>query len=427
MKRFALLLLLFFVGPLAFEGDAQCPYNCIPPVWNKYGPLPLGPSTVSIMRADSPVSISDAEKNAIERGITAWNGALAAGGSSYGVSVNDSSAPIQIYIVPHSTHSDDYSTWKGANSQTTDGKIRVDLNEQILSGGLVQQENGSGYNVDAGVWSTTAHELGEVAGLGDLEQGGYCSSHSVMGFFQPLALPDRIGDGDGCVMAQLYASYLNPPDPCFECVRPAYMWSDCNPYYEEDGELWFDQDCLCCKHISTPLLVNLSGPVSFSSAERRVRFDVMATGQPRLLPWPKGQNGWLVRDVNRNGIIDDGRELFGNATRLQSGGSARNGFAALQDLDSDKNMIFDSRDASFAEVRVWLDENGDGVSQPLELHTLSSLGILAIELDYHQSHRQVAGAVLRLMAPVHFSDRGTRFIFDVYFGARQQPGCRIDR
>jgi hypothetical protein len=104
----------------------------------------------------------------------------------------------------------------------------------------------------------------------------------------------------------------------------------------------------------------------------------------------------------------------------RSGGIAPNGFAALRDLDLDNNMVFDRRDPAFAEVQLWLDENGDGVSQPNELHSLSSLGIVSLDLDYRTSHRQVDGAVLRLRAPVHFSSGQSRNVFDVYFGRPAQ-------
>jgi hypothetical protein len=49
--------------------------------------------------------------------------------------------------------------------------------------------------------------------------------------------------------------------------------------------------------------------------------------------------------------------------------------------------VVDAQDAVFASLRLWQDTNHDGVSQPGELHTLQSLDVARLHLDYKESKR----------------------------------------
>lgn len=51
----------------------------------------------------------------------------------------------------------------------------------------------------------------------------------------------------------------------------------------------------------------------------------------------------LVRDLNGNGLIDNGTELFGNSTILSNNETAANGFEALKELDSNGDGIFQTK------------------------------------------------------------------------------------
>ena len=101
--------------------------------------------------------------------------------------------------------------------------------------------------------------------------------------------------------------------------------------------------------------------------------------------WVSADDGFLVRDVNGNGTIDSGRELFGDNTIKSNGQLATDGFDALADLDSISNGgnadgRISNADAQFANLRVWRDLNQDGISQSNELFTLSSQNIASINV-----------------------------------------------
>ena len=128
-----------------------------------------------------------------------------------------------------------------------------------------------------------------------------------------------------------------------------------------------------------PLMLDLDGDgLELSRAGAQILFDHNADGIRTGTGWIGADDGILVRDLNGNGTIDSGRELFGTETIKSNGKKATSGFDALADLDSNKDGQFTSADAAWNQVKVWRDLNQDGITDAGELFSLDDLGISRI-------------------------------------------------
>ncbi|WP_190274105.1 beta strand repeat-containing protein [Gallionella capsiferriformans] len=127
-----------------------------------------------------------------------------------------------------------------------------------------------------------------------------------------------------------------------------------------------------------PLVLDLDGDgieTVAASGSSGAMFDQNGDGIRTATGWVNRDDGLLVRDIDGNGTIDNGTELFGDSTALGAGGKAANGFAALADMDSNGDGIVDAADANFAQLQVWRDLNQNGISEAGELFSLGQTGI----------------------------------------------------
>jgi Ca2+-binding RTX toxin-like protein len=132
-----------------------------------------------------------------------------------------------------------------------------------------------------------------------------------------------------------------------------------------------------------PLVLDLDGngiQTSGINTASPILFDHNADGVKTATGWVSANDGLLVWDRNGNGMIDNGRELFGDSTIKSDGTLATSGFNALADLDANHDGIVNSQDVNFANLKVWRDLNQDGISQSNELFTLDTYQITGINL-----------------------------------------------
>jgi len=130
--------------------------------------------------------------------------------------------------------------------------------------------------------------------------------------------------------------------------------------------------------VGSPLVLDLDGN-GVRLTDERVRFDLAATGEMARIPALQGQDAFLALDLDGNGRIDSGVELFGNAT---SCGARRcsDGIEALEQHDANHDGAINAADAVYSELRIWRDDNRNGSCEAGELTSLAEAGIRSISL-----------------------------------------------
>jgi Ca2+-binding RTX toxin-like protein len=166
-----------------------------------------------------------------------------------------------------------------------------------------------------------------------------------------------------------------------------------------------------------PLILDLDGNgVTTTNLTDGVYFDHDGNGFAAKTAWVGSGDGILVFDRNNDTSISDGSELFGNYTLLSNGQYAVNGFEALKEFDVNNDGVIDENDEIYHQLRVWVDKNGDGVTDQGELLTLKDAGVASINTGYVNSNFVDSnGNAHRQQGSFTKTDGTTADIHDVWF------------
>lgn len=177
-----------------------------------------------------------------------------------------------------------------------------------------------------------------------------------------------------------------------------------------------------------PLIIDLDGNrnVVRELFDSTAYFDLDNDGFRERVAWSLANDGFLVRDLNGNGLIDNGTEMFGSGRAEQDGGSVQlrgtAGFAELATLDSNRDGLISADDTGFASLRVWVDANGDAVTDAGELKTLAELGLVSISLKTRASDDLDCGCdgtEITHASSAWFADGSARTVYDAYLSIDQ--------
>lgn len=119
-----------------------------------------------------------------------------------------------------------------------------------------------------------------------------------------------------------------------------------------------------------PLILDLDGNgIDVTSLRDGSVFDLDGDGTTNQAAWVTGKDALLALDKNKNGKIDDGRELFGD----QNG--AADGFAELATYDDNGDGSIDAQDKVFSSLILL---HADGSQSSLEEEGIASIRLSAI-------------------------------------------------
>ena len=119
---------------------------------------------------------------------------------------------------------------------------------------------------------------------------------------------------------------------------------------------------------SDPLVLDLNGDgIDTTGLENGVYFDIDGDGEVEQSSFVSGDDFLLALDRNRNGVLDSGKELFGQANGY------RDGIEELKSLDENQDGLIDARDSVFEDLML--------VNKNRPSRSLSDAGVTEISLE----------------------------------------------
>jgi hypothetical protein len=344
---------LVLVGYQA-ESFAACPAGCKPARKSNYENHQYSVAF--------GVNFTSTDQNAIFAGMDYWNSYFISGSQAAPFQYTAGQGRIVITVDRSMSGSG-----KGANyvHNLTNGYGTIYLNPDYLGGGYADL-----------LRTIFDHEFGHGLGFDDVGTAG-CSGQTAMytdqGNGPVTPVGSTITDCDKDAATSAWPPPPPPPPP------PPGPFTDPSPYNEWAGR------CVNCD----PLILDLRGDgVQTTNLQNGVSFDIDGDGTSERIAWtdPASEDAFLWVDRDGNHHLENGSELFGVGMRLPSGELARDGFEALAAFDRPilgglEDGVIDPADWVWNRLRLWLDENHNGVCEPGESRPIHAYGVLEIRLS----------------------------------------------
>ena len=243
----------------------------------------------------------------------------------------------------------------------------------------------------------------------------------------------------GNLFAQLYgASYYGYCVANYGAIAAKVMWSTTG--------------AARCDYGTSPLIIQLSDavePIYLTPPLNGINFDIQ--GRNAKPPHSPKRISWLTADSAPTNYFlvlpDDSGEVRGidqmfgdntlgpdNQTPRDAAAVHHNGYFALAKWDGRRadgtfepaDGFITPKDWVFDRLRLWRDDNRDGIAQKSELSTLAEHDLISIDLDFNKNFIETDdfGNQTKMKSAVQTSDGKLHLIYDLWFRALPVP---VDR
>lgn len=190
-----------------------------------------------------------------------------------------------------------------------------------------------------------------------------------------------------------------------------------------------DPECEGAQRID-PLVINMSDDQSSSllmtSASSGVLFDILGETSspvphtPKMTAWIKSSD-FMFLVLPKAGQVTGIDQMFGNHSKGPDNRIASHGFEALAKFDSNRDGVIDAKDPVFSHLRLWSDQNADGVSQSTELYTMSEKGLVSLDLHYDASFSETDqfGNTAQFKSRARSSKGKNYLLFDLWLNVQE--------
>lgn len=150
-----------------------------------------------------------------------------------------------------------------------------------------------------------------------------------------------------------------------------------NIYDVHRGKAW-DTKLLTNYGRRDPVYLDTNKDGKLNVHKRNVRFDMNGDGiMDRVREW-NTKDAQLVYDANRNGKIDNGREIMNEVGVKGRRNKYKNGWEKARAIfDKNKDGIINGNELKHA--KFWTDKNGNGKTDKGELRTAAQMNIVSID------------------------------------------------
>lgn len=142
--------------------------------------------------------------------------------------------------------------------------------------------------------------------------------------------------------------------------------------------------------VSCPLIIDMDQN-EFQLGGSTIQFDIDDNGVDEAIQWlaEGSQDVFLVHDINQNGLVDNGAELFGTGTTLVvTNEKAEDGFQALAQFDQNDDGVITSWDSIWDGLSLWNDANVNGQTDAGELTAIADSPLTSLPVQPRSNHRR---------------------------------------